>query len=58
MKKLRSDSVCWDCIHCFSDVSFDGGPSIEECEEESDQFMMPEGCWCYEERKEYDDDTY
>ena len=55
---MKSDSVCWDCIHCFSDVSFDGGPSIEECEEDSEQFMMPEGCWYYEERKEYDNDTY
>lgn len=52
---MITDSVCWDCIHCISDKAFNGGPSIEECEEGSEQFMMWAGCYLYEERKEYDE---
>ena len=52
---MKSDSVCWDCKHCFSEEAFNGGPEYMECNESSEQFMMPEGCWYYEERKEYDE---
>lgn len=51
---MKADSVCWSCKHCLSELAFQGGPSIEECEEDSEQFMMPEGCWYYDERKDDD----
>ena len=49
---MRSESVCWNCVHCTSEDAFPGGPSIDECEEMMDQFIMPEGCYLYQERKE------
>jgi hypothetical protein len=57
---MKSDSVCWTCTHCVSyTVTEDywaGRQYDEDCEEGSEQFMAPEGCYCYEERKEYEDD--
>ena len=56
---MKSDSVCWDCKHCVSTVVTEdywaGRQYGEDCEEGSEQFMMSEGCWYYEERKDEDD---
>ena len=52
---MRSDSVCWDCKHCINEEAFPGGPDLTECEECSSQFMMGEGCYSYEERKDEND---
>lgn len=50
-------TVCDDCLHkCGELITADLWEDF--CEEESENFQTEDGCYHYEERKEYDDGRY
>ena len=56
---MKNDSVCLGCRYCVSILVtkdlWAGDQYDDECKQCSEQFMMPEGCYCYDERTEYND---
>ena len=50
-------TVCANCEHrCWEEIT--DGLWDDYCEEDSENFETEDGCYHYEERKEYDDGRY